>query len=183
MVEYASAFDFKQPIGLEERISQLKKLHSIYGVNYSHTVENVQEEMCVQEEMWNEYQIMLKYPAKIECSEATIIAEFQNLWPVYNHLWPRFNNDPITANMMMTMYILDNYMITHPNLCTLLQIFLVVAPITGLLERSYTQLAKLCNKDRNQLKVENIESLCILSALKEPVKMDFEDACSFLEKK
>ena len=69
-VEYASAFDFKQHIGLEERISQLKKLHSIYGVNYSHTVENVQEET------WNEFEILLKYPAEMKCSEATLFAEF-----------------------------------------------------------------------------------------------------------
>ena len=177
LVEYASAFDFKRPIGLEERISLPKKLHSIYGVNYSHTVENVQEEM------WNEHQIMLKYPAKIECSESTLIGEFRNLWSVHNHLRPRFNYDPKIANMMMTMHILDNYMITHPNLCTLLQILLAVAPTTEPLEISHSQLAKLCYKYRNRLKAENIESLYILSALKEPVKMYFEGTCSFLEKK
>ena len=104
LVEYTSAFNFKQPIGLEEWISLLKKLHSIYGVKYSHTVENVQEET------WNEYQILLKYPAKIKFSEATLIAEFWNLWPVYNRLGPRFSDDPKTANMMMTMHILDSFL-------------------------------------------------------------------------
>ena len=44
LVEYASAFNFKQPIGLEEQTSLLKKLHSIDGINYSHTVDNIQEE-------------------------------------------------------------------------------------------------------------------------------------------
>ena len=34
------------------------------------TVENVQEET------WNEFQILLKYPAEMKCSEATLIAEF-----------------------------------------------------------------------------------------------------------
>ena len=42
LVEYVPSFDFKWPICLEKWISLLKKLHSIYGVNYSHTVENVQ---------------------------------------------------------------------------------------------------------------------------------------------
>ena len=67
LAEYASAFNFKRPITLEEQISLLKKLH---GINYSHTVENVQEET------WNEYEILLKYSAKIKCSEATLIAGF-----------------------------------------------------------------------------------------------------------
>ena len=74
-------------------------------------------------------------------------------------------------------------MITHPHLCTLLQILLAVAPTTGPLERLYSQLAKLCYKDCNQLKPENTASQYILSALNEPVKMGFEGACSFLEKK
>ena len=55
LVEYVSAFNFKWPIGLGEQTSLLKKLHSIYGINYSHTVENIQEET------WNEYQILLKW--------------------------------------------------------------------------------------------------------------------------
>ena len=78
-VEYASAFNLKQPIGLEEWISLLKKVHTIYGASYSHIVENSLKKM------WNEYQIMLKYPAKIKCSETTFIPEFWNLWPVYNY--------------------------------------------------------------------------------------------------
>ena len=43
LVEYTSAFNFKQPIGLEEWISLLKKLHSIYRFNHSNIVENVLE--------------------------------------------------------------------------------------------------------------------------------------------
>ena len=74
-------------------------------------------------------------------------------------------------------------MITHPNLCILLQILVAVKPVTGPLERSYSQLVKLCYKDCNRLNAENVESLYILSALKEPVKMDFEGGCSFSEKK
>ena len=74
-------------------------------------------------------------------------------------------------------------LITHPNLCTLLHILLAVAPTTGPLGRSYSQLPKLCYIDCNHLKDENIESLHILSALKEPFKIDFEGVCSFLEKK
>ena len=70
LAEYASAFNFKRPISLEEQISLLKKLDSIHGINYSHTVENVQKET------WNENQILLKYSAKIKCSEATLIAGF-----------------------------------------------------------------------------------------------------------
>ena len=88
----------------------------------------------IKEETWNKYQILLKYPAKIKCSEATLMA--------------KINDDPKTANMMMTMNILDNYMTNHPNLLTLLQILLAVASKRSL-EKSYSQLEKLCYKDRN----------------------------------
>ena len=94
----------------------------------------------------------------------------------------KINDDPKTANMIMTMNILDNYMTNHPNLLTLLQILLAVASKRPL-EKSYSQLEKLCYKDRNWLKSENMESLYILSALKEPVKIHLKGACSFLEKK
>ena len=83
----------------------------------------------------------------------------------------------------MTMHNLDNYMIIHPDLCTLLEILQAVAPITRPVEKLYSQLAKLCYTNCNQLKAENIESLHILGVLKEPVKMNFEGACSFLKKK
>ena len=83
----------------------------------------------------------------------------------------------------MTMHILDNYIITHPNLRVLFQILLVKAPATGLFQRSYSQLEKLCYKDCHWLKTEDTESLYIPSPFKEPLKMNFEGACSFLERK
>ena len=85
------------------------------------------------------------YKRKLE----KLVQEFSNLWPVFNRILPQ-------------------YTIAHPNICDLVRILLAVAPSTGPLERSYSKLAKICYKDRNQLLSANMEILYLLSTLKEP---------------
>ena len=144
-------------------------------VTYSNIVENIKEET------WNKYQILLKYPAKIKCSEATLIAEFRNLWPVCNRLWPR-------SMMIQKQQIWWWQWIFWITIWPTIQICWHCCKFClrwhqRPLEKSYSQLEKLCYKDRNWLKSENMESLYILSTLKEPVKIHLKGACSFLEKK
>ena len=167
LVEYASAFDFRQSISLEDQIILIKKLHSIYCLNYSHTVENVKENV------WKNYRVEITYSAKIDCDEEVIIKEFENSWPILSRNWPKFRNDGKLANLNMIQHVLENYLISHPNLCELLQLILSVSSPTGPLERSFSKLAKICYKDRNQLKSENIKTLYLLSALKEPMQTDY----------
>ena len=52
-------------------------------------------------------------------------------------------------------------MISHPNLYELLQSLLSVSPSTGLLERFFSKLTKICFKDRNQLKSEHINFISL----------------------
>lgn len=78
-------------------------------------------------------------------------------------------------------HILSNHTITHPDVTELLRILIAVAPSTGPLERSYSKLAKICYKDRNQILSENLEVLYLLSALNNP-KIDISRAIAILEK-
>ena len=55
-------------------------------------------------------------------------------------------------------------MIQYPNIYELIAM-LSVSPATGLLERSYAKLAKICYKDRNALQSKNIEILYLLAVL------------------
>ena len=59
----------------------------------------------------------------------------------------------------MIWHILESYMISHPNLCELLQLLFSVSSSAGPLERSFKKLTKICYKDRNQRKSENMETL------------------------
>ena len=108
LVEYASAFDFRQSISLEDRIILIKKLHSIYCLKYSHTVENVKENV------WKNYRVEITYSAKIDCDKEVIIKEFKNSWPILNRNWPKFRNDGKLANLNMIQHVLENYLISHP---------------------------------------------------------------------
>ena len=38
LIEFASGFDINRPIGLQDQIIPIKKLHTIYGFNYLHIV-------------------------------------------------------------------------------------------------------------------------------------------------
>ena len=71
------------------------------------------------------------------------------------------------ADLNVMKYVLENFIISHPNLCELLQKFLPVSQSMRLLKRSFCKLTKICYKDRNQLKFENLETLRFLSVLKE----------------
>lgn len=80
MVEFASCFDMKLPIALPARIDLLKKLHTLYGTTYCHTVKGIKEEG------WKDLKIQIKYPAKITSNQSTLCEEFRNLWPTVNQL-------------------------------------------------------------------------------------------------
>ena len=73
---------------------------------------------------------------------------------------------------------MNNYTITHPNLCVLI-ILIAFSLFTGSLEKSFSKLAKICYKDRNSVSLQNLENL--LAVLKEPA-INFTRATEILEK-
>ena len=174
LVEFASCMDMKHTIEFPERLELLKKLHTLYGTTYCHTVKGIQEEG------WRDFEIKMKYPAKITCDQNTLIGELGNIWPTINRLWPQYSKDK-DANRLLLKHILDNYTILHPKLSVLIKILFAVSPSTGPLERSFSGLAKICYKDRNSIKSVNLENLYILAVLKNP-KIDFKRAREILEK-
>ena len=95
-------------------------------------------------------------------------------------LWPKFFKDKINGNEEFWQSIISNYTITYPNLTQLVRILFAVAPSTGPLERSYSKLAKICYKDRNRLTSEHIETLYLLSLLKDE-KVDYDKATKIME--
>ena len=71
--------------------------------------------------------------------------------------------------------------VTHPNIFELIKLIIAIAGTTGPLERSYSKLAKICYKDRNQLTSPHFETLYLLSLLKD-YQFDYNDAINELEK-
>ena len=115
---------------------------------------------------WIEYNISVKYPAKISGSVDEILSEFKNLYLICNRKWGEYSKDLQEGNFHFWKHILSFYSIWHPNLCKLVQIAFSVAGNTGSLERSYSRLKKSCYKSRNKLSTSHMSTQYILSVLK-----------------
>ena len=82
MVEYAAAFDMHLRAPLEKRLEYLCHIGNIYCKSYVHNVADESED-----EFWQEYQISIRYPAKIDCEVDDSLKEFEHVRPICNKLW------------------------------------------------------------------------------------------------
>ena len=128
------------------------------------------------------WKVTIHYPAKVDCTLESFLAEFKSIWPVFNRTWVKFKGKE-NALFRFYAYIVNNYSINYPNVSELILILMAVASNTGPLERSYSKLAKTCYKDQNRLLVKNLEVLYLLSIhkIKEEHKDEiFSAACDAL---
>ena len=161
VVEFASAFDMHRKIDLDERLVLVKQLGDIYCTDYVHNVDFKEGDAS----FWDEYVISIKYPKKIDCTTDELLKEMRNIWPACNKVWLKFRDDKKDGNYKFWQHMCSLYTVSHPNVCSLLNIILTISPNTGPLERSYSKLAKLCYKDRNKLTTEHMEVQYLLSQL------------------
>ena len=76
---------------------------------------------------WVEYNISVKYLAKISGSFDEILSEFKNLYPTCNRKWGKFSKDLKEGNFCFWKHILSFYSISDLNLFKLVQIVFSVA--------------------------------------------------------
>ena len=111
----------------------LVNLAEVYCKDYTHSVMAGEDDA-----FWAEYNISVKYPAKISGTVDEILSEFKNLYPICNRKWGEYSKDLKEGNFRFRKHILSFYSISHRNLCKLVQIVFSVAGNTGPLERSYS---------------------------------------------
>ena len=173
IVEFASASDMCRPIDLDACIKYIKKLHTLCETNYIDEIPKVDDN-------WEDYSIRLLHKRKLNCSEKEITHQFQNLWPIFNKVWPQYQECIKDQHINFLNHILSNYTITHPDVCDLLRILITIAPSTSPLEQSFSKLSKICFKDRNNLLTKNQEILYLLAAKNYP-KIDYVKTIEILE--
>ena len=61
-------------VGLQQHLPLIKKIHTIYGLNYE----------CNVPQNWESYKVTGMQKQKIDCTEEELCKEFTNLWPVFN---------------------------------------------------------------------------------------------------
>ena len=151
IVEFASASDMCRPIDLDARI-KYKKLHALCGTNYIHEIPKVDDD-------WKDYYISLLHKRKLNYSQKEITHQFQNLWPIFNEVWPQYRECIKDQHINFLNHILSNYTITHLDVCNLL-ILITIAPSTSPLQQTFSKISKICFKDRNNLLTKTWK-LCI----------------------
>ena len=159
IVEYASAFNLNYRCERSVRTEYVRKLYSMYGTTYTHIIDDDKD--------LPGYHIEITYPAKLQCTEAELLEDFNNIWPVLNKLWLSFKNTLPRKNVTKRFWIkvLEEYSLDFPNIAELILILLAISPGTGPLERSYSKLAKTCYKDRARLSSDTLEVLYLLCTL------------------
>ena len=82
-----------RPITLEERIIYLKKLHTLFCTNYVHEVDqNLLSEIEDVGE-WDYAKVTIRYKRKITYTKEEIVQQLQNIWPIFNQVWPKYRDD------------------------------------------------------------------------------------------
>ena len=99
--------------------------------------------------------------------ENEVITEFNSIWPPVNKTWLQFKSTGPKSSLIKRFWIniISNHVVVYPNLCELLTLFLCVSPDTGLVERSFLKLTKICYKDRRNVKSSTLEALYLLSSM------------------
>ena len=103
LFEYTSTFNLHRKINLEERCALLVNLAEMYCKDYTHSVTAGEDD----DEFWVEYNISMKYPAKINGSVDEILSEFKNLYPICNRKWGEYSQDLKEGNFRFWKHILS----------------------------------------------------------------------------
>ena len=142
IVEFASALDLAQKCDKATHIECLKQLYVIYGTEYIHVLSESKLN-------YDDYVITAKYPAKLNCSEGELLAEFSSCWLAIGKMRQKYKDTSCKATRMLRfwVHIVEEYCIEYPYLTKLVLILLSISPGTGPLERSY---ANTCLKQHTK---------------------------------
>ena len=159
IVEYASALNLSYRCDKNVRIQYVRQLHSMYGTTYTHILDDDSD--------LPGYEIGIKYPAKLQCTDDELVEDFNNIWPVLTKLWFGFKSTLPRKNVTKRFWIkvLEEYSLDFPHISELILILLSISPGTGPLERSYSKLGKTCYKDRARISSGTLEVLYLLCTL------------------
>lgn len=163
IVEFASALDFTRKIDKATRLKHIKNLFNVYGRESKHEISDAKFKGDL-----DDFNITITYQRKIKCTEEELLNEFKSLWPTLSKVWLQIKDTKPQPNRIKRFWtkIVEEHAIEYPNLADLIILLLSISPGTGPVERSFSQLAKICYKDRNSMAEDTIEHLFLLAVMK-----------------
>ena len=169
-----SCLDLLNTESLEERLVKLYELFTIFGTRRVQTMP----------ETWMSYDIVIEFPSRIECKTwDEFKAQFTKSWPVITTLWLQERKNGKKSQVECWKNFITSQSICFPDVSELIQILLATAANTGYLERSYSILEMICDKRRNSMSIDTIQTLYLLGVLQIPVKgiNEYSDVIKILE--
>ena len=185
-----SAFDLDSQDTMDSREEKLGCLWEVYGKDYTHTTSL--DKYCGLD-------IVITYKRKVTCNKKQLEDDFTKAYPVLTQLAKRRRDamelqreseveivtDKVTVPTQLSLlqeFIKQNEM-SFFYTCQMLRIALSIAPNTGWIERSYSHLALICQKQRNRMDMKTMELLYLLKEIDLPVKSDYVEERCLLKKK
>lgn len=157
-------FDLSSSESFDDRVSKLKTLHDLFGKDVDHTVT----------EKWFDFDIQIKYKARLHCTQDQLVEQFTKGFPKMNSLARELREDRqservhrlnLTQHQLWTKFLNEMGM-QCPDLCELILIMLSVPPNSGWVERAYSYLERICQKQRNRMSIEKpLKELFFLALL------------------
>ena len=127
------------------------------------------------------------YEKKIGCDKTELLEQLRGGWPILNTLWLKHRHltdkHKKLSQLEIWKELLKGQALEHPTFCQFGQLMIATSPNTSDLERVYSRIEMITAKSRNQLKIDNLETLFVLPNLQIPVKspLQYENEVAYLE--
>ena len=114
------------------------------------------------------------YEKKIGCDKTKLLDQLRSTWPILNTLWLKHchltDKHKKPSQLEIWKELLKLHALEYPEFCQFVQLMITTLLNTPDLERAYSRLEMITAKCRNQLKIDNLETLFVLANLQIPVK-------------
>ena len=156
-----SVFDLKSRESLDEKCDKLKALYEIYGKDNTHLVS----------EKWFDFEVSITYKARLKCTCAELIEQFKIGHEKMTSLARELRQDRLAGGELTQHCLWVKFIklmgMQCPDLCDMVLIMISIPPNSGWVERAYSYLEMICQKRRNQMKIESpLKELFFLAQLK-----------------
>ena len=124
---------------------------------------------------------------KIGCDKTELLGQLRSAWPILNTLWLKHchltDKHKKPSQLEIWKELFKEHALEYPEFCQFAQLMITTSPNTSDLERAYSRLEMITTKCRNQLQIDNVETLFVLANLQIPVKspLQYENEVAYLE--
>ena len=141
-----TAFDLTSKESKEEKVKKIRSLFALFGKETEHEVA----------EKWFGFTIQICYSKKIKCSEEELVKQFETSYEKIVRLGRELRDNLLLRDVpkvskltqhKLWVKFLSEMGLQCPDLCDLVLIMISIPPNSGYVERAYSYLDQICQKN------------------------------------